>query len=566
VVAAFDGGQMTSAAGALRLGATDRAIDLGGRFAACFEDGRARRLAPRGDTPPKEIILDLDATDDPLHGDPEGRFFHGSSEGYCDLPLYVFCGRHLLAAELRRSNIAWPLERGWGPVPQPGGQAAGAVEEIERLVAQIRIRWPAVGIVLRADSGFAREELMTWCEENRVDYVFGLARDPRLLGAIAAELAAAETESLARGGPARRFADFAGRTRASWSRERRVVAKAEHLPHGADPRFVVTSLLDDQIAARPLYEDVYCARGEVENRIQEQQLDRFADRASAATMRAHQLRLWFASFAYVLREALRRIALRHTQFATVVSLSTRTPPVATYDAGLRAGLIERLAGLDQLDLLEAVLDQDRDRQSLEICHRSTQRLSPHLRARTAVRLPRRAYRPRIGPALIWLSRRVRSIRAADCWRAPKSFQKPAAEPELVGGDVLGRCAGEELVQPRPAVREPGKGFAAAAGHEVAPRAPVRQQRPRRARLRHLVPAAVLRPSGRDHPARYGPGDRAPARATTGSDVSGRGQARYALVARRRRLMPAARSGGCGGGPGPRGGARTARPARGSRRS
>jgi hypothetical protein len=390
VVAAFDGGQMTSDAGALLLGAADRAIDLVGRFAGCFEDGRAQaqvahtvqamvtqrvfgialgyedlidhdqlrhdpvlatlagkltarrtdcaplagkstlnRLehAPSGpsryhkighdpaaieglfvelfldahDTPPKEIILDLDATDDPLHGHQEGRFFHGYYDGYCYLPLYVFCGRHLLAAKLRRSNI---------------DAAAGAVEEIARIVAQIRTRWPEIGIVLRADSGFAREELMTWCEENRVDYVFGLARNPRLVGAIAAELAAAQTESLARGGPARRFADLAWRTRDSWRRARRVVAKAEHLPQGANPRFIVTSLPADQIAAGPLYEDVYCARGEVENRIKEQQLDLFADRTSAATMRANQLRLWFASFAYVLLEALRRIALRHTQFAT----------------------------------------------------------------------------------------------------------------------------------------------------------------------------------------------------------------------------------------------------------
>jgi len=261
---------------------------------------RAVRLWPRSrgySTPPKEIILDLDATDDPLHGHQEGRFFHGYYDCYGYLPLYVFCGRHLLAAKLRRSNI---------------DAAAGAVVEVERIVAQIRTRWPRVKILLRADSGFAREELMAWCETNAVDYVFGLARNQRLVGAIAPELAAAEAEGLARSGPVRRFADFAWRTLDSWSRARRVVAKAEHLTQGPNPRFIVTSLPTSAIDAGTLYEDVYCARGEIENRIKEQQLDLFADRTSAATMRANQLRLWFASFAYVLLAALRRIGLRHT--------------------------------------------------------------------------------------------------------------------------------------------------------------------------------------------------------------------------------------------------------------
>jgi hypothetical protein len=252
-------------------------------------------------TPPKEIILDLDATDDPLHGQQEGRFFHGYYDCYCYLPLYVFCGRHLLAAKLRRSNI---------------DASAGAVAEVERIVGQIRTRWPRVKILLRADSGFARDEVMAWCEANGVDYVFGLARNERLVGALADDLAAVELESVAQAGPVRRFADFPWRTLDSWSRARRVVAKAEHLPKGSNPRFVVTSLPATEIDARTLYEDVYCARGEVENRIKEQQFDLFADRTSAATMRANQLRLWFASFAYVLLEALRRIGLRHTQFAT----------------------------------------------------------------------------------------------------------------------------------------------------------------------------------------------------------------------------------------------------------
>ena len=251
-------------------------------------------------TAPRQIVLDLDATDDPLHGHQEGRFFHGFYDCYCYLPLYVFCGNHLLAAKLRRSNI---------------DASAGAVEEVARIAAKIRARWPRVAIVLRADSGFARDALMGWCEVNRVDFVFGLARNERLVGRIAEDLAAAAAESLACGDPVRRFADFAWRTLDSWSRDRRVVAKAERLPKGPNPRFVVTSLSADAIDARVLYEDVYCARGQVENRIKEQQLDLFADRTSAATMRANQLRLWFASFAYMLLDALRRIGLRHTQFA-----------------------------------------------------------------------------------------------------------------------------------------------------------------------------------------------------------------------------------------------------------
>ena len=389
VVARFDGGAVTSDAGALLLGATDRAIGLVHRFAACFTDSRdaglvehtvetmvaqrvfgialgyedivdhdqlrhdpvlatlvgklrARRrgcapLAGKSTlnrlehaplspsryhkighddaaierlfldlfleahrTTPREIVLDLDATDDPLHGRQEGRFFHGYYDCHCYLPLYVFSGSHLLAARLRRSNI---------------DASAGALEEVERIVGEIRSRWPKVKILLRADSGFARDSLMTWCESKRVGYVFGLARNERLVSAITDELAASEAESLARGLPARRFADFFWTTRESWSRARRVVAKAEHLPKGSNPRFIVTSLPAEEIDARTLYEEVYCARGQVENRIKEQQLDLFADRTSAATMRANQLRLWFASFAYVLLDALRRIGLRHTQFA-----------------------------------------------------------------------------------------------------------------------------------------------------------------------------------------------------------------------------------------------------------
>jgi hypothetical protein len=249
---------------------------------------------------PEQIILDLDATDDPVHGEQEGRFFHGYYGGYCYLPLYVFCDRHLLAAKLRPANI---------------DASAGALEEVERIVGQIRLRWPHVRIVLRADSGFAREALMAWCEAHAVDYLFGLARTVRLEAEIAGELAAAAAESAASGQAARRFKDFLWTTRDSWSRRRRVVGKAEHTLGGPNPRFVVTSLDAKAYDARALYEDVYCARGEMENRIKEQQLDLFADRTSAATMRANQLRLWFASMAYVLIEALRRIGLAGSQFA-----------------------------------------------------------------------------------------------------------------------------------------------------------------------------------------------------------------------------------------------------------
>jgi hypothetical protein len=389
VVAAFDGGKITSDAGGLLLGAADQAVGLIDRFARCFRDSRSEELIEHtvatmvgqrifgialgyedvvdhdelrhdpiiavlagklvarrkncapvagkstlnrlelgtdkptayhkiGHDPqaiedlfvdlfldahqraPRQIILDLDATDDPLHGHQEGRFFHGYYDCYCYLPLYVFSGRHLLAAKLRRSNI---------------DASAGAMEEVARIVAQIRARWPRIRILLRADSGFAREELMRWCELNGVDYLFGLARNVRLTAAITAELEAARHHSDRTGRPARRFKDFTWSTLDSWSRERRVVAKAEWTGGGANPRFVVTSLSRAEHQARHLYEKLYCARGEMENRIKECQLDLFADRTSAATMRANQLRLWFAAMAYVMLCGLRRIALRHTQFA-----------------------------------------------------------------------------------------------------------------------------------------------------------------------------------------------------------------------------------------------------------
>src|ERR1700694_4417382 len=249
-------------------------------------------------TPPEEIILDIDATDDPLHGHQEGRFFHGYYDCYCYLPLYVFCGRHLLAAKLRPANI---------------DAAAGAVEQIARIVTQIRARWPHTRIILRADSGFAREAVMGWCEANAVDYIFGLARNARLKGMIAAELGEAQQESQQTGQPARRFKDFTWSTLKSWSRERRVIAKAEWTKGEENPRFIVTTLTTGD--GRHLYEDIYCARGEMENRIKECQIDLFADRTSTATMAANQLRLWFASMAYVLVDATRRLALQATALA-----------------------------------------------------------------------------------------------------------------------------------------------------------------------------------------------------------------------------------------------------------
>ena len=250
---------------------------------------------------PQEIILDLDATDDPLHGNQEGRFFHGYYGHYCYLPLYIFSGDALLCARLRPSNI---------------DASAGCVEELKRIVAQIRRAWPQVKVTIRGDSGFCREELMAWCEQERVDYVLGLAKNERLKAEIEAALKEARGEFEATGKPARVFREFVYQTRESWSRARRVIAKAEHLEKGANPRFVVTSLDPETWAARALYEDLYCARGEMENRIKEQ-LMLFADRTSTAFLRSNQIRLDFSSVAYLLMEALRRLGLKQTDLAQV---------------------------------------------------------------------------------------------------------------------------------------------------------------------------------------------------------------------------------------------------------
>jgi hypothetical protein len=250
---------------------------------------------------PEEIVLDFDATDDLIHGMQEGRFFHGYYGNYCYLPLYIFCGDHLLCAKLRTSN-------------RDGSD--GALEEAQRIVGQMRKKWPEVKIILRGDSGFCREPLMSWAEkQHRVDYVLGLAKNNRLKAELEVAMAEAKAEYAQTGESARRFVDFKYQTLDSWSRERRVIGKAEYMEKGENPRFVVTSLSQERMGAQSLYEDCYCARGEMENRIKEQQLDLFADRTSTETMRANQLRLWFSSVAYTLMHALRMLGLKATEFA-----------------------------------------------------------------------------------------------------------------------------------------------------------------------------------------------------------------------------------------------------------
>jgi hypothetical protein len=250
--------------------------------------------------PPEQIWLDLDATDDPIHGHQEGRFFHGYYGHYCYLPLYIFSGEHLLCARLRKADR---------------DAAAGSVEELKRIVGQIRRHWPQTEIIIRGDSGFCREAIMAWCEANGVEFVLGLAKNARLRRLSLAAQVEAHLQFLRSGASARVFCEFDYQTRDSWSRARRVVGKAEHLAKGANPRFVVTSLSARRAEARRLYEDLYCARGDMENRIKEQQLDLFADRTSTQIMRANQIRLYFSSFAYVLLCALRRLGLQGTELA-----------------------------------------------------------------------------------------------------------------------------------------------------------------------------------------------------------------------------------------------------------
>ena len=256
--------------------------------------------------PPAEIILDVDSTDIPLHGEQEERFFHGYYGHYCYLPLYIVCGEYVLCARLRPSNI---------------DGAKGSVAEVERIVAQIRQAWPQVRIILRGDSGFCREELLSWCEEHGVDYVVGLAKKLACWESVAAG-AQAEAECQHSGKAARVFTEFMYQTRESWSRARRVIAKAEHLEKGPNPRFVVTSLSAQETVfpspsrwtAQSLYEQTYCARGDMENRIKEQMM-LFADRASTSFLRSNQIRLYFSTVAYLLMQALRRLGLAGTELA-----------------------------------------------------------------------------------------------------------------------------------------------------------------------------------------------------------------------------------------------------------
>jgi hypothetical protein len=252
------------------------------------------------DNPPEEIILDVDATDDPLHGNQEGRFFHGYYRGYCYLPLYIFCGEHLLCARLRTAD-------------QDG--AAGTVDELARMIERIRLSWPKTRIIVRGDGGFCRDDLMLWCETNGVDYVLGVPKNNRLKAIIAEEMAQARSQYEATECAARVFKDFRYQTLESWSCERRVIGKAEHLAKGENPRFVVTTLSTEDWNARRLYEDMYCAWGDMENRIKEQQLALFADRTSTHEMCSNQLRLYFSSFAYVLMQTLRRLGLEGTSMA-----------------------------------------------------------------------------------------------------------------------------------------------------------------------------------------------------------------------------------------------------------
>ena len=246
---------------------------------------------------PEEIVLDLDATDDPLHGDQEGRFFHGYYRCYCYMPLYAFCGEHLLLARLRQSD-------------QDG--SAGTVRELTPIVARIREAWPDTRIILRGDSGFCRERIMAWCEREGIGYVFGVARNQRLERWLAPALRKSRRRFHATEKSSRRFRECRYRTRSSWTRRRRVVGKAEWLQKGGNPRFVVTNLPRSRAAKQALYEELYCARGDMENRIKEQQLDLYADRTSTAKMAANQLRLYFSSFAYVLLVAFRRLGLPGT--------------------------------------------------------------------------------------------------------------------------------------------------------------------------------------------------------------------------------------------------------------
>lgn len=262
-----------------------------------------------GSTGPEEIWLDLDATDDEIHGNQEGKHFHGYYDRHCFLPLYIFSGCGALLSSRLRTSDCDPME--------------GVIPDVSRIVEQLRMKWPEIRIVIRGDSGFCRDDLMSWCEGNSVDFVLGLAKNPRLEALIEKDLKKAKKKCKKTGKAARRFRNLSYRTLKTWSKKRRVVAKAEHLPDGANPRFVVTSIQRSDTQARTLYEELYCARGNMENRIKEQQMGLFSDRTSSHTLRANQLRLWFSGLAYVLMHELRRIGLRKTELQSAQAWTIR---------------------------------------------------------------------------------------------------------------------------------------------------------------------------------------------------------------------------------------------------
>lgn len=258
---------------------------------------------------PGVVVFDLDPSDVPLYGNQEERFYQGYYREHCYLPLYAFAGEHPLAMNLRPANI---------------DGAKDADKLLISIVERLRSAWPNAHIIVRADSGFCRDWLMCWCEATPgIDYVFGVARNSRLQKAIAKQMEQAKREHLQTGKPARRFRSFRYRTLKSWSRSRRVVGKAEYLSKGENPRFVVTSLPPSEYEKRYLYEELYCARGEMENRIKEQQLDLFGDRASCHTFRGNEIRLWLSMAAHLLIVALRRLALAGTELARAQASTLR---------------------------------------------------------------------------------------------------------------------------------------------------------------------------------------------------------------------------------------------------
>jgi hypothetical protein len=311
---------------------------------AALEEYFAQSFLRTTKKPPELLILDFDATDDPLHGKQEGRFFHGYYDCYCYLPLYVFCGDQLLWAQLRKADI---------------DASDGALQVLQRLVKLIRHKWPLANILMRADSGFCREAIMSWCEANGVKFLFGLAKNKRLLKRITHTMKKAKRDWACSGRAARRYIQLSYRTRSSWSCPRRVVAKAEYMEKGPNPRFVVTNLTSWEYEPSQLYEKLYCARGEMENRIKEQQLYLFADRTSSATMKANQLRLWFSSLAYVILNELRSVGLRRTRMAEATCQSIRLKLLkigAHVRVSVRRVVFSMASGYPDQDLFRSVLD------------------------------------------------------------------------------------------------------------------------------------------------------------------------------------------------------------------